>query len=268
MQLSFAYSPCPNDTFSFGAAVHGLVDTEGVTLIPQLADIKELNQLARLGTPDVCKVSFFAWYFLRETYALLESGAALGFGVGPLIVANRPMTRADLATARIAVPGLDTTAHLLLQFYAPEAQHREVLLFSEIMPAVVSGEFDAGVIIHESRFVYKEHGLHLVQDLGQYWETQTSHPIPLGGIVAKASLGPEVHAKLSRVLQRSVLFAQQYPEQVMDYVRAHAQEMAPSVQQQHIELYVNTYTRALGTDGHHAINRLLAVAEQLAEIAQ
>lgn len=177
------------------------------------------------------------------------------------------MQKADLADARIVIPGLDTTAHLLLQFYAPEAQDRTVRLFHEIMPAVISGEFDAGVVIHESRFVYKAHGLHLVQDLGTYWEEETTHPIPLGGIIARTSLGPEVIAKVSRVLQRSVEFAQQNPAAVMPYVRQHAQEMDDAVTQQHIDLYVNTYSRALGTDGHHAINRLLGVAEQVAAIA-
>ena len=267
MHLDFAYSPCPNDTYAFAAAVHGWVDTEGLHLSPHLADILELNRLARTGSPAVCKVSFFAYHFLRPRYRLLQSGAALGWGVGPLLAANRPLGPEDLPQARIAIPGRDTTAHLLLHHYAPQAQRREVRLFHEIMPAVASGEFDAGVIIHESRFTYPQYGLHLVQDLGAHWEATTGTAIPLGGIVARGDLGADVHARLERTLRRSIEFAHAHPERVMPYVRAHAQEMDEAVMRQHIGLYVNAHSLDLGPEGNHAVEVLLGVAAEVAALA-
>ncbi len=262
-KLSLAYSPCPNDTFLFEALVHGRIDTEGLAFEVHLADIKELNTLARTGAVDVCKVSYFAYHFLQQDYALLEGGSALGRGCGPLIVSKHPLTKTDLTTAAIAIPGLDTTAHLLLHYYAPEAVNRHVLLFHEIMPAVARGEVDAGVIIHESRFVYPQHGLQLVQDLGAYWEQQTGLPIPLGGIVAKKTLGTETIEKLNRVLRRSVEYVFAHRETVMPYVRAHAQEMEEAVMLAHIGLYVNDYSIALGAEGHRAVAYLLKTATEM-----
>jgi 1,4-dihydroxy-6-naphthoate synthase len=260
MNLTLAYSPCPNDTFLFDAAVHGRIDTEGLAFDVHLADIKELNTLARTGAVQVCKVSYFAYSLLRPHYTLLEAGSALGQNCGPLLISKRPLTKEDLPGCTIAIPGADTTAHLLLQFYAPNATRRQVMLFHEIMPAVASGAVDAGVIIHESRFVYPNYGLQLVQDLGQYWEDQTGLPIPLGGIVAKSELGAETIGKLNRVIRRSVEYAFANPATVMPYVRAHAQEMDEAVMRAHIDLYVNQFSVDLGPHGHAAIGKLLQTA--------
>ena len=259
MKLKLAYSPCPNDTFMFGALVLGLIphayDFEVV-----LEDIKDLNSLARQQQADVCKVSFYA-YTQLQGWSLLDSGAALGQGVGPLLVARQPIQ--DLAQTHIAIPGADTTANLLLAFYAPQARHKTVRLFSEIMPAVAAGEYDAGLIIHESRFTYPQYGLLQLADLGSYWEQQTQLPIPLGGIVARESLRPDVRADLARLIRASIAYARQQPEAVLPYVRAHAQEMEETVMLQHIALYVNDYSLELGQKGRAAVEKLRAVAEQL-----
>lgn len=262
--LSLAYSTCPNDTFMFEALINRRVDTEGLSFDVSTADIKELNELARAVTPDVCKVSYFAYARLREDYALLRAGSALGVGCGPLLVSKRPLLREELAEANVGIPGVDTTAHLLLQYYAPEVRKKEVLLFSEIMPAVADGRLDAGVIIHESRFVYPNFGLQLAADLGEYWETQTGLPIPLGGIVARKALGELTVAKLDRALRRSIAFAFENPEVVMPYVRSLAQELEPDVMRAHIDLYVNDYSLDYGPQGDKAIAKLLETAQTLA----
>ena len=266
--LHLAISPCPNDTFLFDAWVHGRIDTEGLVPQVQLADIAELNALARQGTPDVVKLSFFTYHLVSEQYALLEAGAALGRGCGPLLVSRAPLAPEQLAQARIAIPGRDTTAHLLLEVYAPQAQQRVVYPFEQIMPAVARGEADAGVIIHESRFTYAAHGLHLVQDLGAHWEAVTGLPIPLGGIAARRSLGPERLAVLNRVMRRSAEYALARPEVAMPWVRTHAQEMDEAVMRAHIALYVNDYSVALGAEGHAAVQRLRAEAERLVALAR
>lgn len=268
--MRLAISPCPNDTFLFAAALHNWVDTEGLNLDVHYADIDELNSLARNGSVDVVKISYFTYAMVRQQYQLLDSGSALGRGVGPLVVSRHPMTREQLTQSKIAIPGWGTTAHLLLQFYAPElpVENRNVRLFHDIMPAVAAGQYDAGLIIHESRFTYPQHGLHLVQDLGTYWEQQTGLPIPLGGIVAKHDLGEDVHGRLNRVIRRSAEYAFANEAQVMPYVRQHAQEMDEAVMRQHIELYVNQYSISLGDEGHAAINRLMETASTLTYLVQ
>ena len=263
MQLTLAYSPCPNDTFIFDALVHQKVDTEGLQFRVQLLDIQELNALAASQPgPDVVKVSFFQYAQLLQRYQLLESGAALGRGCGPLVVARETMTRQQVADSNIAIPGWNTTAHLLLNHWCPEVRNKQVLPFHEIMPAVASGELDAGLIIHESRFTYPQYGLQQVVDLGAHWEETTSLPIPLGGIIARKDLGWEVIARVDRALARSIEYAFAHRADVMPYVRAHAQEMADEVMEQHIALYVNEYTHQLGPEGHLAVDFLIHYAQQ------
>jgi 1,4-dihydroxy-6-naphthoate synthase len=268
MKLSLAISPCPNDTFLFEPLLSGRIDTEGMQFELQFADIAELNNLARHGATDVVKLSFFTYAMVREQYALLNTGAALGRGCGPLLVSREPLAREDLAQARIAIPGVDTTAHLLLECYAPDAVRREVRVFHEIMPALLNGEFDAGVIIHESRFTYAQLGLHLIQDLGNYWEQTTGLPIPLGAIAAKHSLGREVISALNRVIRRSAEFALANPDLPMPFVRAHAQEMDEAVMRAHISLYVNEFSVDLGHKGHRAVTALLERADHMIELAR
>jgi 1,4-dihydroxy-6-naphthoate synthase len=267
--VRLAYSPCPNDTYIFGALALGLIPTPGYRFEIQLADIRELNELARTNQVDVCKVSFYAYTQLRtQSWQLLETGSALGRGCGPLVVTKPDFSEhKTLQNARIAVPGFDTTACFLLRYFEPRVEHLEVVPFNEIMPAVADGRFDAGVIIHESRFVYSHLGLNCLVDLGEHWETQTGHPIPLGGIVAKVSpvLTLLDIAVLDTALAHSLAFARKNPNHpaLKAYIAEHAQEMSPEVCQAHIQLYVNEYTEALGPDGHSAVRFFCEIAESI-----
>ena len=251
--LSLGFSPCPNDTFIFHALVHGLVDSGGLAFQPELADVEELNRRARSGALDVAKVSYGALPALLDDYVLLRSGGALGRGCGPLVVARE--TR-DLSGARIAIPGEHTTAYLLLRLWNPTLPAPVPMVFSEIMPAVARSEVDAGLIIHESRFTYPEHGLVSLADLGEWWEGETGLPIPLGGIAARRALGDEVIHGVERAIRRSVEFAWGHPEASREYIARHAQEMDPAVRQAHIDLYVNEFSADLGDQGERAVGEL------------
>ena len=260
--LTLGFSPCPNDTFMFYPLVHGLVDTAGLSFRERLEDVETLNQLALAGELDVSKVSYHALGHIRDGYALLRSGSALGRGCGPLLVAREDITPADLRNRRIAVPGQYTTALLLLRLLDPKLDNFIVMPFNEVMDAVTSGAVDAGLIIHESRFTYQGMGLHKLIDLGEWWETETGLPIPLGGIVARRSLGAETIAVIELALQSGVTFSRANPAAAADYIREHAQEMSDEVCAAHIGLYVNDFSSELGEEGERAIAALLHRAEQ------
>ena len=258
--LSLGFSPCPNDTFIFHALVKGIVEAPGFAFRERLEDVETLNRLAGEAALDVTKVSYGAIPHLVRDYVLLRSGGALGRGCGPLVVAREPFTAEELATKRIATPGRNTTANLLLRLYAPGAAPGIERVYSEIMPAVERGEVDAGLIIHESRFTYPRHGLVKVVDLGEWWEATTGLPIPLGGILARRALGEDVIRAIDDAIRRSVEHAFAHPESWRDYVRAHAQEMDEAVQRKHIDLYVNRFTADLGDEGMRAIHELFTRA--------
>lgn len=269
MTLSLGFSPCPNDTFIFDALVHGRIDTEGLTFDVRLGDVEELNRLAFAGELDVTKLSYHAFGHLTETYALLNAGSALGRGVGPLLVtadaALAQVQRQDghsnghqPAPMRVAIPGKYTTANYLLGLARPDVTDKQEVLFSDIESRVLSGEFDAGLLIHENRFTYHERGLHKIMDLGEYWESTTGYAIPLGGIVIKRNLPLAVQQTFDRVLARSVRYAFAQPEASVAYVAAHAQEMDPDVRRKHIDLYVNDYSQDLGVEGRAAVRGFLA----------
>ena len=258
--LSLGFSPCPNDTFIFHALVKGIVEAPGFAFRERLEDVETLNRLAGEAALDVTKVSYGAIPHLVRDYVLLRSGGALGRGCGPLVVAREPFTAEELATKRIAVPGRNTTANLLLRLYAPGAAPGIERVYSEIMPAVERGEVDAGLIIHESRVTYPRHGLVKVVDLGEWWEATTGLPIPLGGILARRALGEDVIRAIDDAIRRSVEHAFAHPESWRDYVRAHAQEMDEAVQRKHIDLYVNRFTADLGDEGMRAIHELFTRA--------
>lgn len=260
MRLSLGFSPCPNDTFIFDALLHGRVDTEGLTFDPYIADVEDLNQRAFRNELAITKLSYHAFAFLLDQYALLEAGSALGNKVGPLLIAKQPMDRAAIQNARIAIPGKYTTANFLLSLAYPEAQQREEMLFSDIEDAVLDGRVEAGLIIHENRFTYQDKGLVKLLDLGEYWESTTEMPIPLGGIVVQRSLPKEVQQTVNRVMQRSVAFAFEHPEASKDFVKQHAQEMEEAVMYKHIKLYVNDFTKQLGIEGRAAVQRLFDIA--------
>jgi 1,4-dihydroxy-6-naphthoate synthase len=255
-RLQLGFSPCPNDTFIFHALVHGQVTVPGIGFEVTLADVEQLNQLALRGVPDVVKVSYGALPYLLDEYVLLRSGGALGRGCGPLIVACRPLSPSDLRNARIAIPGRYTTANLLLQLQNPDARPGIAMPYDRIMPAVEAGEVDAGLIIHESRFTYQDHGLVQVADLGAWWESVTGAPIPLGAIIARRSLGPAVGA-IEAAIRSSIEHAHSAPEASAEYVRDHAQEMSPEVARQHIELYVTRFSVDLGAEGELAVRTLV-----------
>ncbi|MCB0616555.1 MAG: 1,4-dihydroxy-6-naphthoate synthase [Phaeodactylibacter sp.] len=260
MKLRLGFSPCPNDTFIFDAMLHGKVDTEGLEFQPVIADVEELNQKAFAKTLDITKLSYHAFAFLLKDYALLDAGSALGNNVGPLLIAKAPMKEAAINNARIAIPGKYTTANFLLSLAYPGAKNKTEMLFSDIEEAVLTEKMDAGLIIHENRFTYQDKGLIKIKDLGEFWESTTRMPIPLGGIVANRALGPEVLEAANRVMARSVAFALDHPEEPRAFVRKHAQEMEEEVMYKHIHLYVNDYTRSLGIKGKEAVQLLFDIA--------
>ncbi len=259
--LTLGFSPCPNDTFMFYPLVHGLVNTGGISFNERLEDVETLNKLAVKGVLDVTKVSYAALGHFREQYALLRAGSALGRGCGPLLVAKEQFDPADLKGKTIAIPGRYTTAHLLMRLYNPTLENFLEMPFHEIMDAVTTGRADAGVIIHESRFTYQGFGLHQLVDLGEWWENETGLPIPLGGIVAKRSLGADTIRAIEQALADGVEYARNNPAAATQYIREHAQEMNEQVCAAHIGLYVNDFSQQLGTEGEQAITELLRRAE-------
>jgi 1,4-dihydroxy-6-naphthoate synthase len=256
--LELAFSPCPNDTFIFHAWVAGLLP-EAPSVTPVYADIDVLNGWAAEGKTDLVKVSYAAIPSLLGEYALLPSGGALGRGCGPLVVTSQARERTSLEGARVAIPGERTTAYLLFRLWAQDqgVASIEVLPFDKIMPAVAAGTVDAGLIIHESRFTYPTYGLTALVDLGDWWESETGLPIPLGAILARRSLGEQELARLAATIRASVEAAWADPEASRGYVLEHSQEMAPEVVDQHIELYVNSFSANLGVEGYAAITGLL-----------
>ncbi|MBK6904291.1 MAG: 1,4-dihydroxy-6-naphthoate synthase [Saprospirales bacterium] len=268
MKLTIGFSPCPNDTYIFDALIHGKVDTEGLEWEPHIADVEELNGLAFEGRLAVTKLSFFAFSQALERYTLLDSGSALGRGVGPLLIARRSLTREEIIAGPIAIPGLNTTAHFLFSLAFPEAANKIPMLFSEIEEQVSSGAVQAGLIIHENRFTYQDKGLVKLLDCGEYWESVYQLPIPLGGIAICRDLPMDIREKVNRVLRRSVQFAFDHPESSRPYVCLHAQEMSESVMQQHIDLYVNDFSLDLGVEGRAAVEKLFEVAREKGLIFQ
>jgi 1,4-dihydroxy-6-naphthoate synthase len=266
--LTLGYSPCPNDTFIFHALVHGIVGVDWLSFRERLEDVETLNRLAADGVLDVTKVSYGAIPHLVRDYVLLRSGGALGRGCGPLVVAREDFGREVLTGRRIAIPGRNTTANLLLRLFAPDAPAGVEMVYSDIMPAVERGEVDAGLIIHESRFTYPQHGLAKVVDLGEWWERTTGLPIPLGGILARRDLGDDAIRAVDDAIRRSVEHAFAHPTDWREYVRRHAQEMDEEVQQRHIDLYVNRFTADLGDEGERAIHELFARARAAGVIEQ
>lgn len=260
-KLSLGYSACPNDTFVFYALAHKKV-RGSVEFSETLKDVETLNMMALRGELDVTKVSFSAFCHLRKDYCLLHSGSALGNGCGPLIVAKDRINIADLAGKKIAIPGKMTTACLLLQLFDPDVTNVVEMPFDQIMNSVSMGTVDAGLIIHEGRFTYPKYGLQEIVDLGKWWEGETGLPIPLGGIVAKRSLGADVINEVDRMVKMSVEFAFVNRSMTREYIKEHAQELDDEVIDQHIKLYVNDYTLDIG-DGATAVEELLKRAEEL-----
>ena len=260
MKLSLAFSPCPNDTFIFDALVNKKIDTADLEFDVVLEDVQTLNEWALREKLDITKISYGVLPLVINNYVLLESGGALGKGVGPLLIARSALDIHELSDKVIAIPGENTTAHMLFSMAFPYAKNKVFKVFSEIEDAVLNGNVDAGVIIHENRFTYQCKGLHKLIDLGDFWEMETQLPIPLGGIIAKKRLDKKIIVEVGRLIKQSVGYAfKNNYEQLSDYVKEHAQEMSEQVMRQHINLYVNNFSVELGDDGRKAVQRLLEV---------
>ena len=264
MKLTIGYSPCPNDCFIFDALIHGKIDTEDLQFEVLLEDVETLNKKALKGELDITKLSYHAFAYVLENYILLRSGSALGFNCGPLLITRHPeRSRRMDDNLKIAIPGKLTTANLLLSIAYPNLTNKVEYLFSDIENAVLSGEVDAGLIIHENRFTYQDRGLKKIMDLGEFWDSFIHAPIPLGGIVIKRNLSNDLQQKVNRLIKKSVGYAFENPESSMDYVKAHAQEMSEEVIKKHIALYVNNFSIDLGETGINAVQLLFNKAKEL-----
>ncbi len=255
-KITLGISPCPNDTFIFGALILGKVNTEPLDFEVVFEDVQSLNNWALDGKLACTKLSYHAYLHVTETYAISTVGSALGHGCGPLLLANNDAVSVKDATLRVAIPGNLTTANMLLAIAYPHLSNTVEYIFSNIEDAIVKGEVDAGVIIHENRFTYQSKGLVLLQDLGEYWEKKTGMPIPLGCIAIHRDLHPEKAYKITELIKESLTYAYRNPDEIMPLVRKYAQEMDEKVIRQHIDLYVNDYSFNLGSSGKAAILRL------------
>lgn len=272
MKLTLGFSPCPNDTFIFDALIHHKIDTEGLTFDVFFDDVETLNQKAMRGELAITKLSFHAFAYVVNQYALLNAGSALGFGVGPLLICNKENVERikhqlkstnlsqEESSLKVGIPGKYTTANFLLGVAYPQLKDKREMLFSNIEEALLNKEIDLGLIIHENRFTYQDKGLAEIIDLGSYWEQLTNCAIPLGGIVVNRDLDMGIQDKINRVLRKSVEYAFENPKSGLEFIREHAQEMDETVMYKHIELYVNQYSIDLGDEGRKAIDTLFAMA--------
>ena len=266
--IDIGFSPCPNDTFIFDALVNHKIDTKGYDFKLHLEDVQTLNEWALEGKLPYSKISYGVWPKIKNQYQLLKSGGALGKGVGPLLIYKEDLLnlsgKPDATTMRVAIPGMDTTAHLLFSLAFPDVKNKVFLVFNEIEEAVLSGKVDAGVIIHENRFTYADKGLSKWMDLGHYFETSFNAPIPLGGIIARKDQPQDEIKCIDALIQESVEFAfKNSYEQLPEFVTLHSQEMSEQVMRQHIHLYVNDFSIQMGEEGRNAIKKLEEVYAQI-----
>jgi 1,4-dihydroxy-6-naphthoate synthase len=274
MKLTLGFSPCPNDTFIFDALVNNKIDTGGLVFDVILEDVQTLNQWAIEAKLDITKLSYGVLPLVLDKYIVLNSGSALGNGVGPLLISKSPLPfgfaqdegelhedKSEVENTAIAIPGENTTAHLLFSLAYPNAKNKIFMRYDKIENFVLQDK-GMGVIIHENRFTYAAKGLHKIIDLGDFWEQQTGNPIPLGGIVVKRNMDTALQLQVDKLIKKSIAYAYtKYPE-LNDYIKKHSQEMSEDVMRQHIDLYVNQYSLNLGQDGKAAITKLLQVYQQ------
>ena len=262
MKLTLGFSPCPNDTFIFDAMVHGRIDTEGLEFDFFLADVEELNRKAVTAELDITKISYHAYAYVAQNYLLLDSGSALGYHNGPLLLSKRKILTSNIAKKKIAIPGKFTTANLLFSIAWPDAGNKVEYLFSDIDNAILNEEVDAGLIIHGTRFTYYKRGLHKLADLGEFWERLTGLPIPLGAIVINRNIPEDVALKVNRIIRKSLEYAYKDSFASYDFVAGNAKDMDSTVMNNHIKLYVNEFSLDLGEKGKEAINVLFRIAGQ------
>lgn len=256
MKLTLGFSPCPNDTFIFDALVNGHLNTGDLEFEVVLEDVETLNKMAKEGKLDITKLSFHAYAYVSDQYQILQAGAALGKGCGPLLISADPIPLSKVDYCVVGIPGRLTTANLLFSLAFPDAITKKELVFSAIEQELLDDRIDVGVIIHENRFTYESKGLHKLLDLGTFWEEKYGVAVPLGGIMIRRSLGDAVQHRVNDLIRQSVSYAFSHPEVSAPYVAQHAQEMDPAVMQQHISLYVNEHSLDLGEDGRSAIEHM------------
>jgi 1,4-dihydroxy-6-naphthoate synthase len=262
MNFTLGFSPCPNDCFIFDALIHKKIDTQGIDFTVIMEDVEALNNKAFNSELDITKLSYHAFIYLTNAYNLLNSGSALGFNCGPLLIQNSTHKIKDIDTASIAIPGKYTTANFLLSLAFPNAKNKKEMLFSDIENALLLNKIDVGLIIHENRFTYQEKGLEKIIDLGEFWESLINAPIPLGGIVIKKNIDKKLQQTVDLLIKQSVEFAFKNPESSMLFVKKHAQEMSEEVMKKHIALYVNEFSIDLGEIGKKAIQLLFNKAHE------
>jgi len=262
MKLTLGFSPCPNDTFIFDAMVHGRIDTEGLEFDYFLADVEELNRKAISAEVDITKISYHAYAYVAQNYLILDAGSALGYHNGPLLLSKNKISTSNLGKKKIAIPGKYTTANLLFSIAWPDSKNKVEYLFSDIDNAILNGEVDAGLIIHETRFTYYKRGLHKLADLGEFWEKLSGMPIPLGAIVISRNIPEDVALKVNRIIRKSLEYAYKDSFASYDFVAGNAKDMDSTVMNNHIKLYVNEFSLDLGEKGKEAIKVLFRIAGQ------
>jgi len=257
--FTLGFSPCPNDTFIFDALVSKKINTGDFRFNVRLEDVETLNELAKNQVLDFTKISYGVLPLITKNYKVLNSGGALGKGVGPLLISKKPVDFNDVEKYTIAIPGENTTAHLLFSLAFPNAKQKVFKRYDEIESSVKNAEDVLGVIIHENRFTYMDRGLYKIIDLGNFWEEQTSFPIPLGGIVGKRSLDENILMQVDALIKESMEYAFEHYPFISDYVKEHSQEMEERVMRKHIDLYVNKYSINLGDDGRKAVQKFMEI---------
>ena len=263
MKLTLGFSPCPNDTFIFDALVNNKIDTGGLVFDVVLEDVQMLNQWALQGRLDITKLSFGVLPLVLDTYILLNSGSALGNGAGPLLISNKEQEMVKVEESTIAIPGENTTAHLLFSLAYPNAKNKVFIRYDEIENFVLQGR-GPGVIIHENRFTYADKGLNKITDLGDFWERETGNPVPLGGIVVKRAIDKLVSIQVDKLIRKSIEYAyKNHYKELTDYVKTHSQEMSEAIMRMHIDLYVNNYSIDLDAAGRNAVTKFLEVYKNL-----
>jgi len=268
MNFTLGFSPCPNDTFIFDALVNKKIDTGDFHFEARLEDVETLNELAKNQVLDFTKISYGVLPLVAGNYKVMNSGSALGKGVGPLLISQKHVDFDDVEKYTIVIPGENTTAHLLFSLAFPNAKNKVFKRYDEIEKSVLESQKVLGVIIHENRFTYMKRGLYKIVDLGNFWEEKTALPIPLGGIIGRRNLDENILMKVDALIKDSIEYAFENYPLITDYVKEHSQEMEPEVMKKHIDLYVNRFSINLGKDGRNAIQKFMRIYDETRQNAK